>query len=153
MMLFRFKNPTDRVVSFWDISVLGHRILRSDFFPHDFATSDYIRRTIHLLHRKVKIWSSESDRVRVNLILMSQCGGTGFWCRTDLTDVPGTGFCFTKLSEVLVTGIDVEPIPVPAPVHTSIPAPAVQALMYRFYRSVRCRYRCRTELYRSVRYQ
>ena len=37
---------------------------------------------------------------------MSHCGGTGFLCRTDLTDVPGTGLFFTELSEVLGTGID-----------------------------------------------
>ena len=78
---------------------------------------------------------------------MSQCGGTGFWCRTDLTDVPGTGFCFTELSEVLGTGIDVVPIPVPTPVPTSIPVPKVPVLMsYRIYRSVRYRYWCRTEV-------
>ena len=50
---------------------------------------------------------------------MSQCGGTGFWC-TDLTDdVPGTGFCFSELSEVLGIGIDVVSILVTTPVQTS----------------------------------
>ena len=71
---------------------------------------------------------------------------------------------FTELSKMLGTSIDVVPIAVPTPVHTSIPVQDVQVLRsYRTYRSVRCRYRYRTELtdvydmsywtYRSVRYR
>ena len=60
--------------------------------------------------------------------------------------MPGTGFCYTELSEVFGTGNDVVSIPVPTPVQTSIPVPEVPALMsYRTYRSSRYRYRCRTE--------
>ena len=72
---------------------------------------------------------------------MSQYGGTGFYCRTDLTDVPVTGLCLTELSELSGSGIDAVPIPAPTPVQTYTPVPEVQVLMsYRSYRSVRYRY-------------
>ena len=73
---------------------------------------------------------------------MSQCSGTGFDVRTDLTDdVPGTEFCFTEFFEMLGAGIDVVSIPVSTPVQTSIPVPEVPVLMsYRTYRSFRYRY-------------
>ena len=77
---------------------------------------------------------------------MSQCSGTGFDVRTDLTDdVPGMGFCFSELYEVLGTGtnsgtdvhtgtggagIDVVP---------NLPKCPVPVLMYRTYRRVRYR--------------
>ena len=54
-------------------SDLGHQILKADFIPSDFAISNSIRRPIYLVsERNVKIYSSESDRVRIILILMSQ---------------------------------------------------------------------------------
>ena len=46
-------------------------------------------------------------------------------CRTDLTDVFGTGLVYTEFSEVSGNGIDVAPIPVPTPVQTSVPVPEV----------------------------
>ena len=55
---------------------LGHRILKSDFVPSDLATSDCIRRPILFSDRKVKIRSSESDRIRISL------SDTFFW-KTD----------------------------------------------------------------------
>ena len=42
---------------------LGHRILESDFIPSDFAKSDCISRPILFSHRKIKMRSSESDRI------------------------------------------------------------------------------------------
>ena len=95
----------------------------------------------------MKIWSSESDSIRISLILMSQCGGTSFWSHRDLTDdVLSMGFCFTERSEVLGNGIDVISIPIPTPVQTSIPVPAVPVLMsHRTYERSRYRYWCRTE--------
>ena len=46
-------------------------------------------------------------------------------CRSDLTDVFGTGLVYTEFSEVSRKGIDVAPISVPTPVQTSIPVPEV----------------------------
>ena len=42
---------------------LGHRILKSDFIPLDFAKSDCISRPILFSDRKIEIRSSESDRI------------------------------------------------------------------------------------------
>ena len=128
-------------------SDLGHRILRSEVIPSGFAISDYIRRPIYSLHRKVEIWSLESDRVKISDIMLIKCGGIGFRCRTDLADVTGTGFCLTEPSKALGTSIDVVPIPVPTSVLTPIPTPKVPLVTsYRTYQSVRYRYWCRTEL-------
>ena len=60
-----------RVVGFWVESSdfgpksddLGHRILKSDFIPSDFAKSDCISRPILFSDQKTKIRSSESDRI------------------------------------------------------------------------------------------
>ena len=41
---------------------LGHRILKSDFIPSDFAKSDCISKPILFSDRKIQIRSSESDR-------------------------------------------------------------------------------------------
>ena len=56
---------------------------------------------------------------------------------TDLTDVPGTGFCFTDLFEVLGTGIGAS-----IPVHRY----RYELRYRRPYRYRRYRYSCRTEL-------
>ena len=45
---------------------LGHRILKSDFSPSDFAKSDFISRPIFFSDRKIKIRSPESDRMIIN---------------------------------------------------------------------------------------
>ena len=42
---------------------LGHRILKSDFITSDFAKSDCISRPISFSDGKIKIRSSESDRM------------------------------------------------------------------------------------------
>ena len=42
---------------------LGHRILKSDFITSDFAKSDCISRPIFFSDGKIKIRSSESDRM------------------------------------------------------------------------------------------
>ena len=42
---------------------LGHRILKSDFIPSDFAKSDCINGPILFSDRKIKIRSSKSDRI------------------------------------------------------------------------------------------
>ena len=42
---------------------LGHQILKSDFIPSDFAKSDCISRPRYFSDRKIKIRSSESDRI------------------------------------------------------------------------------------------
>ena len=58
-------------------------------------------------------------------------------------------WCCTEATEVSGTGIDVvRNLPkCPVPVWKSVPVPAVPVLMsYRSYRSVQCRYWCRTEV-------
>ena len=58
-----------------------------------------------------------------------------------LPKCPVPGRCYTELTEVSGTGIDVVPIPVPTPVQASIPVPEVPVLMsYRTCRSVGYRY-------------
>ena len=42
---------------------LGHQILESDLVPSDFVKSDCIGRPIHFSDRKMKIRSSEPDRI------------------------------------------------------------------------------------------
>ena len=51
---------------------MGHRILKSDFIPSDFAKSDCISRPILFADRKIKIRSSESDRIINGLGLLMQ---------------------------------------------------------------------------------
>ena len=46
---------------------LDHRILKSDFVPSDFELSDCVTRPILFSGRKVKIWSSDSDCIRIGL--------------------------------------------------------------------------------------
>ena len=58
-----------------------------------------------------------------------------YWCRTELTDVSGTGIDVPKLPKC------------PVPIWKSVPVPAVPvSISYRSYRSVRYRYWRRTEL-------
>ena len=52
---------------------LGHRILRSDFIRSDFAKSDCISRPIFVSDEKIKIRSSESDRIMNGLRLIIMC--------------------------------------------------------------------------------
>ena len=47
---------------------LGHRILKSDFVPSDFVLSGCVGRPILISDRKIKIWSLESDHIRISLI-------------------------------------------------------------------------------------
>ena len=47
---------------------LGHQILKSDFIPSDFAKSVCTSRAIFFSDRKIKIRSSESDRIINGLI-------------------------------------------------------------------------------------
>ena len=47
---------------------VGHRILTSDFIPSDYAKSDCRSRPTLFVDRKIKIRSSESDRVRIRPI-------------------------------------------------------------------------------------
>ena len=42
---------------------LGHRILKTELIPSDLAKSDCISRAIFFSDRKIKIRSSESDRI------------------------------------------------------------------------------------------
>ena len=46
---------------------LGYRMLRSYFIPPDFAKSDRMSRPILFSDRKIKIRSSESDRITISL--------------------------------------------------------------------------------------
>ena len=55
---------------------LGHRILKSDFIPSEVAISDCISRPTLFSDQKIKIGSSESDHVRINLVLMGYDYGT-----------------------------------------------------------------------------
>ena len=58
-----------------------------------------------------------------------------YWCRTELTEVSGTGIDVPKLPKCTV------------PVWKSVPVPAAPvSISYRSYRSVRYRYWCHTEL-------
>ena len=57
---------------------LGHRILKTDFIPSDFATSLCISRPIIFSDRKIKIRSSESDRVRNSLRAIQDDGKPTF---------------------------------------------------------------------------
>ena len=73
--------------------------------------------------------------------MTSQCNGIGLMsCQTYLSVRYRVDVC-ADLTEVSGTGIDVVPIPVPAPVLSCIPVPTAQVLMsYRTYSSIRCRY-------------
>ena len=148
--------PSRQILGLHLTSAIGFSTKISSCRILQYRTIHEIRRPIHSSNRKAKIWSSESDRVRISLILMSQCGGTGFWCRTDLTDdVLGTGFCFfrtyrsihyrywccTPLTQVSGTCIDIPNLP-------KCPVPVLR--LYRTYRSVRYRYE---SLYRYGRYR
>ena len=82
------------------------------------------------------------------------------WYRVDLPFslcvclVPG--WCCTELTEVSGTCIDVVPIPVPTPVHWSIPVSEGPVLMsYRTYRNHKCPVQVLIPYrnYRSVRYR
>ena len=50
---------------------LGHRILKADFIPSDFAKADCISRSILFSDRKIKSRSSESDRIVNDLTPLS----------------------------------------------------------------------------------
>ena len=135
-------------------------ILKSDFIPSDFAISDCVRRPIHSSDRKVKIRSSKPDRVRMSLILTSQCGGTGLMSYRSYRPVryrvtfyrtfqsvryrypccadTGTNSSTDVHTGTGGTGIDFVP---------NLPKCPVPVLMsYRTYQRVRYRYCCRTEL-------
>ena len=63
-------------------SDLGHRILKSDFIPSDFAISDCIRRRIHSSDRKVK--SQARNRIlHKNLPYFD----VTMWCRVDVVPI------------------------------------------------------------------
>ena len=92
-----------------------------------------MRRPIHFPDRKVKIWSSESDRRRISLILMSQCGGTG-------------SMSYRTYRSVRYR-FDVVPNLPKCPVPVSMLYRYWYQLRYRrLYRYRRYRCRCRTEL-------
>ena len=115
---------------------LGHRILKSDFIPLDFATMS------NCIKRPDQFVTSKSTNLKVRIGSHKK---HLFWCQN--MAVPG--WCRPKLTEVSGTGIDVVPIPVPTPVLTSIPVPGWPVLMsYRAYQSIRYRYWCteRTEV-------
>ena len=64
MPFFRFENSMGESSEFGPKSGdLGHRILKSDFIPPDIANSDCISRPILFSDRKIKLRSSESDRI------------------------------------------------------------------------------------------
>ena len=113
---------------------LGHRILVSDIIPSDF---EFIRKPIQFSDRKEKIWSSQSDCIRISPILTSQCGTSGLMSHR----------IYRCVREASGTGVNFVPIPVPILVQTFIPVPEVPVLMsYRTYQSVRYRYWCCTEV-------
>ena len=58
---------------------LGHRILKLDFIPSYFAKSDCISRPIPFSDRKIKIRSSESDRILISLRLIPRRAGSISW--------------------------------------------------------------------------
>ena len=55
---------------------LGHRILKSDFSPSDFAKSDCMSRPILFSDRKIEIKSSESDPKRYRPSSRNRNGGS-----------------------------------------------------------------------------
>ena len=109
--------------------------------------SDCIRIPTGFSDRKVKFWSSKSDRIRISLVLMSKCGGTGWMsCRT-YGSVWYRYRCYTYTCTY--PGIDVHIGTAGTGIHIvpTLPKSPVPILMsHRSYRSVRYRYRCRTEL-------
>ena len=94
---------------------------QSHFIPsNDGIISDWIRRAIYFSDRKVKIWTSESDRI----ITISDIK---MW-RYRVDVVPNLLKC-------------------PEPVWKSVPVPAIPlSPTYLTYESIRYRYWCRTEL-------
>ena len=73
--IFRFDNPMGPVVGFRPKSDdLGHRILKSDFTPSDFAEPACISRPILFSDRKIKTGSSESDRIIISLTTLPSAG-------------------------------------------------------------------------------
>ena len=72
-----------------------------------------------------------------------RCSRCRYGCRTEVTEVSGTGIDVVPVTEVSGIGIDVAPkLPkCPVPVRKSVPVRAVPVSMsYRTYRSVRYRY-------------
>ena len=65
-----------RVVGFWSTIWLGPSDSQIRFYPVGFCNIELHKKTDPFSGSKVKIWSSESDRRRISLIVTSQCGGT-----------------------------------------------------------------------------
>ena len=66
--IFRFDdNPMGRVVRFWakiwQLTLFGHRILKSDFIPSDFTKSDCMKQAHPCFRSTKKNRSSQSDRI------------------------------------------------------------------------------------------
>ena len=151
LLIFRFENPMDRVVRFrpkvWAKIWLGPSDFEIRFYPIGFGNIGLHKKTDPFIRSKSKnlklgIGSRKNQPYFDDLI---------WWYRVDVMPIlpkyPVQGWCFTERSEVSGTGIDVVPIPVPAPVQTGIevvpnsPKCLVPILMsYRIYRSVRYRY-------------
>ena len=74
---------------------LGHRILKSDFIPSDFAKRDCISRPIFFFSdRKINIISSESDRIINGLRSGWDLVGVGAGCQA------GAGTLFNKIVDL-----------------------------------------------------
>ena len=66
---------------------VGHRILKSDFVPSDFAKSVCIRRPTFFSDQKIKTRSSDSDRIINGLTTHHDELFSGF-CNLNLTKSP-----------------------------------------------------------------
>ena len=107
---------------------MGHRILKSDFYPIGFCNIGlHNKKTDPFIRSKSKNLKLGIES-RKNLPYFDL---TMWWYRVDVPILTGTGLlvCFTELSEVSGTDIDVVSIPVPTQVQMSIPVPEVPVLM------------------------
>ena len=75
---FRFENPMDRVVRFWAKIWFGPSDSQIIFHPIGFCNIRLHKKTDPFIRSKRKnLTLGIGSRIRICLILMSQCGGTG----------------------------------------------------------------------------